>query len=91
MNIGFIGSGRMGSSIIGRLMSAGHALSVFDVDPRATAGCASEGPRSLRARRERQGRCDLVFVCVPGPKEVEAVCVGADGVFPSARARDRCC
>lgn len=86
MNIGFIGSGRMGSAIIGRLMSAGHVLSVFDIDPRATAGARDRGAKIVASPAGVAKESDLIFICVPGPKEVETVCVESDGVFPSARA-----
>lgn len=86
MNIGFIGIGRMGRPIVERLIAAGHILSVFDVDPQASARCLEVGAKICRSPAAIGADNGLTFICVPGPKEVDAVLSGADGLFSSIRA-----
>ena len=41
-HLGFVGVGRMGGPMAGRLIDAGHALTVFDVSDAATAPLMSK-------------------------------------------------
>ena len=43
MNVGFVGLGRMGRGMAGRILEAGHALTVFDLVPEATEALAAKG------------------------------------------------
>ena len=43
--IGFIGTGRMGGPMAGRLMDAGYALSVYDTQSEATKPLVARGAR----------------------------------------------
>ena len=45
MKVGFIGLGRMGSGMAGRILSGGHELAVFDA-----VACADGAHSSARAR-----------------------------------------
>ena len=80
MKIGFIGTGNIGLPIAGQLLKAGHTLLVHDirrtnVEPLLAAGAAwADTPASLAED------CDVVATCLPGPKEMEAVCLGAAGI-----------
>jgi 3-hydroxyisobutyrate dehydrogenase-like beta-hydroxyacid dehydrogenase len=80
MKIGFIGVGNIGAPIAGQLAAAGHSLVVHDIRREAAtallaAGAAwSESPAALAAR------CEVVTTCLPGPKEIEAVCLGPGGL-----------
>jgi 3-hydroxyisobutyrate dehydrogenase len=76
MKIGFIGVGNIGLPIAGQLLAAGHALVVYDLRREAAyallaAGAAwSESPAILGAQ------CEVVATCLPGPREMEEVCLG---------------
>jgi 3-hydroxyisobutyrate dehydrogenase-like beta-hydroxyacid dehydrogenase len=80
MKIGFIGVGNMGGPIASQLLRAGHALVVHDVRREAAnallrAGAAwSASPAALAAESE------VVATCLPGPAEMEAVCLRPDGL-----------
>lgn len=80
MRIGFIGTGNIGAPIAAQLLAAGHALMVHDrrrvAADRLVAGGAvwAESPSTLAAC------CEVVATCLPGPAEMEAVCLGADGI-----------
>ena len=76
MKIGFIGTGNIGAPIATQLLAAGHALVVHDIRPEAAnellaAGAAwSSSPAALAAE------CEVVATCLPGPAEMEQVCLG---------------
>ena len=80
MKIGFIGVGNIGAPIAGQLLRAGHDLVVHDIrraaaEPLLAAGAAwSESPAALAAESE------AVATCLPGPTEMEAVCLGPHGI-----------
>jgi 3-hydroxyisobutyrate dehydrogenase len=80
MKIGFIGVGNIGAPIAGQLLAAGHRLLVHDIrpaaaDPLLAAGAEwSESPGALAAQ------CEVVATCLPGPAEMEQVCLGPGGI-----------
>src|SRR5260221_2995471 len=80
MKIGFMGTGNIGRPIAGRLLRAGHALMVHDrrraaADALVAGGAAwSHSPAALAAE------CEVVATCLPGPPEMEAICLGPDGI-----------
>ena len=79
--IGFIGTGRMGSSIAGNIIKAGYPLVVYDVREGATTGLLERGARAARSPAEVARLGDVTFTCLPGPKEVAEVIDGADGIL----------
>lgn len=84
MRIGFIGLGRMGSSIALNLIRAGHALAVHDVRQLAADAHLRLGARWAESPRQAARDAELVFTCLPGPPEVEATVLGADGIADGA-------
>src|SRR5215472_9889494 len=50
--IGFVGLGRMGSRMAARLLSAGHSLTVFDIDDAAVAALPKRGAKAARSPKE---------------------------------------
>ena len=72
MRIGFIGTGAMGSPIAGRLRSAGHRLTVYDVRPQALSELAGQGATVAESPLEAAYGAEVVFTSLPGPREVEA-------------------
>jgi 3-hydroxyisobutyrate dehydrogenase len=81
MKVGFIGLGTMGGGMALNLRRAGHEVTIHDVREEAAArhieaGCAwADSPRAVGAAS------DVVFTSLPGPVEVEAVGLGADGLI----------
>lgn len=86
MKIGFIGLGNIGAPIAGQLLAAGHTLLVYDqrraaAEPLVAAGAQwSPSPAVLAAE------CEAVATCLPGPPEMEVVCLGPDGIAGGLRA-----
>jgi 3-hydroxyisobutyrate dehydrogenase len=85
MNIGFIGLGNMGMGMSSNLIKAGFPLSVYDVrkeiaEPILKAGASwADTPKSIAMES------DVILASLPGPKEVEAITLGENGVLESIR------
>ena len=67
--IAFIGVGRMGSAMAGRLIDAGHALTVHDPDPAATAPLVARGAKAAASVAEAVADVIVAMASVPGPAE----------------------
>ncbi len=72
MQIGFIGTGTMGTPIASCLIEAGHRLTVYDIRPEATSALTSRGAQPAASPRAAAAASEVVFTSLPGPDEVEA-------------------
>ena len=81
MRVGFIGLGTMGASMASNLQAAGHELSVNDVRREAAAPHLGAGAVWKDTPRQVAEGVEVVFTSLPGPAEVEAVALGADGLL----------
>jgi 3-hydroxyisobutyrate dehydrogenase len=81
MRIGFIGLGTMGRHMAANLQRAGHLLAVHDVRREAAEAHLAAGATWAATPREAATGAEVVFTSLPGPPEVEAVALGADGVI----------
>lgn len=84
MRIGFIGLGNMGGPMALNLMKAGHALVVHDVRQEAAKPHLEHGAKWAASPRAAAEGVELILTSLPGPPEVEAVAVGADGIIHGA-------
>ncbi len=80
MNIGFIGLGTMGTHMASHLQAAGHALAVHDLRREAATPHLAAGALWKDSPRQVAEAAEVVFTSLPGPREVEAVATGADGL-----------
>ncbi len=80
-NVGYIGLGNMGSGMAANLQQAGYNMVVHDLREGATRPYLERGARLGNSPADVAERCDVVFTSLPGPKEVEAVALGANGVL----------
>jgi len=80
MKIGFIGVGNIGAPIAGQLLAAGHTLVVHDLRRAAATALIDGGAQWAAAPAVLAAACEVVATCLPGPAEMEAVCLGADGI-----------
>jgi 3-hydroxyisobutyrate dehydrogenase len=85
MNVGFIGLGNMGAGMAGCLAKAGLALTVYDIRREAAQPLLEEGARWATTPGEIAAACDVIFTSLPGPREVEAVALGENGLVASIR------
>ncbi len=84
--IGWIGTGVMGSSMCGHLLTAGYRVTIHSrtrskAQPLLDRGAQwAENPRAVAAES------DVLFTMVGFPQDVQQVYFGTDGVFSGARA-----
>lgn len=81
MKIGFIGLGAMGLPMAANLQVAGHELRVHDVRREAAASLIAGGATWTDVPAQTASAAEIVFTCLPGPKEVEAVALGDAGLL----------
>jgi 3-hydroxyisobutyrate dehydrogenase-like beta-hydroxyacid dehydrogenase len=72
-SIAFIGVGRMGSPMAGRLVAAGHQVSVFDLDATAVASAVARGAVAGTDAVALQAAADITIASLPTPAIVERV------------------
>jgi len=85
MKIGFIGLGTMGASMASNLQAAGHELWVNDVRHEVAKPHVDAGAQWKDTARQVAESVEVVFTSLPGPVEVEAVALGADGLISGMR------
>ena len=83
--LGFVGLGRMGAPLAGRLMDAGHELAVYDRVEDAMAPLLARGARGCASPAEVASAAEVVFASLPTPDVVKQVALGEDGVLRGNR------
>ena len=82
MKVGFIGLGTMGAYMAANLSryleSSNHGFVVHDIRRESAAPFLAKGAAWAESPRQLAEACDVVFLSLPGPKEVEAVATAAD-------------
>jgi 3-hydroxyisobutyrate dehydrogenase-like beta-hydroxyacid dehydrogenase len=86
-HFGFVGVGRMGGPMAGRLIDAGHALTIFDVSAAAMAPLVARGATPAASPRALAAGVDSVFASLPTPDIVREVALGRDGIATGGRAK----
>ena len=81
MRIGFIGLGNMGGPMSLNLIKAGHRLVVNDIRREMAEPQLGGGAQWADTPTEVAAKSELVLTSLPGPKEVDAVAVGANGIL----------
>ena len=84
--IGFIGIGRMGGPMAGRLLDAGYSLCIYDSQVEATEALVARGARLAKSPAEVASSADIVLASLPTPDIVKAVALGPDGIVAGNRA-----
>ena len=85
--IGFVGIGRMGNPMGGRLLDAGYKLVVFDTQSEATKALVARGAQLATSPADVASKAEIVIVSLPTPDIVKAVALGPDGVIAGSRVR----
>ena len=86
-SLGFVGVGRMGGPMASRLIDAGHAVVVHDIDPSHTGPLAARGARVAANAAEVASAAETVLLSLPTPAIVEQVVSGPDGLARGNRVR----
>jgi 3-hydroxyisobutyrate dehydrogenase-like beta-hydroxyacid dehydrogenase len=83
MRVGFVGLGRMGSGMAGRILEAGHDLVVYDVLPQSTARAAAAGARVAASLADLCANREVVVTMLAEDAAVHAVVFGEGGLRDS--------
>ena len=81
MELGFIGTGVMGQSMVGHLLAAGHQVSVYNRTKSKTDGLIEKGAKWADNPSEVAANSEVVFTMVGYPSDVEEVYYGDKGIF----------
>ena len=84
--VGFIGLGNMGGGMSANIQRAGYPMVVFDIREGMTRPLLEGGARLGSSPAEVAQASDITFTSLPGPKEVEAVALGREGVLEGIRS-----
>jgi 3-hydroxyisobutyrate dehydrogenase len=79
--IGFVGLGTMGGTIVRSIRNAGYPMMVHDIRPEASRPFIEEGSQLAGSPADVARHCRIVFTSLPGPREVEEVALGANGLL----------
>ncbi len=85
MRIGFIGLGTMGGAASRHLMRGGHQLSVCDLQRERANDHVAAGATWAATPREAADGAEIVFTMVFGPKQIEQVMRGQDGLLSALK------
>lgn len=86
-HLGFVGIGRMGGPMSGRLLDAGHSLTVFDVSDAALAPLLARGAKRAATPKEVADSAEIVLTSLPTPDIVRRVALGDDGLIQGAKIK----
>lgn len=81
--IAFIGVGRMGSGMVGRLLAAGHQVTIFDPNAASLPPLVQAGARAAESAAAAAAAGRVVMTSLPGPdtvKSTAATIASAPGV-----------
>ena len=81
MDIGFIGVGNMGAGMANNLLKAGYTLTINDIRRDAAGPLLEKGARWAETPQQVAMQSEVTFTSLPGPPEVEAVALGAEGIL----------
>ncbi|HMK67457.1 MAG TPA: NAD(P)-dependent oxidoreductase, partial [Stellaceae bacterium] len=85
MQVGFIGLGTMGAGMAANMRKGGHKLVVYEARRATAEPFLAEGALWAESPRKVAEAVEVVFTSLPGPPEVEAVALGADGIIHGLR------
>ncbi len=86
MRVAFLGLGKMGSVMAGRLLASQGSLAVYDVDPKQTASLGGAGAKICGSIRELASNCDVVISMLPNDDVLRAATLGPDGLAAALAA-----
>lgn len=92
MKVAWIGVGRMGNPMAANVLKGGHRLTVHDVRRENATNLLESGAHWASTPAEAAVGQDVVAMCLPMPRDVEAVCLGGgsliEAVEPSSAVVD---
>lgn len=84
--LGFIGLGVMGERMCRNLVrKSGHKVVAFDSRKAPLEALSRDGSQAATSVADVAAQADIIFLSLPGEKEVRAVCLGPSGLLESGR------
>jgi 3-hydroxyisobutyrate dehydrogenase-like beta-hydroxyacid dehydrogenase len=84
--LGFIGTGVMGEPMCRNMaVKSGLPMLASDLRPQPLQRLRNHGVESAASAAEIAARADIVFLSLPGGRELEALCRGSDGLLEHSR------
>src|SRR5512143_2197224 len=84
--IGFIGLGLMGHGMAKNLVTKGYPLTVrVHRNRKPLEDLVAAGAKEVKTNADVARNADIVFLCVTGTPQVEAIVHGDDGLLAAAR------
>ena len=84
---GFAGVGRMGALMAPRLLSAGHAVYVFDISKDAMSAMEKLGAKSAASIADLANKAETIFLSLPNPEIVNGAALGKDGLIDGKKVK----
>ena len=84
---GFAGVGRMGALMAPRLLSAGHAVYVFDISKDAMTAMEKLGAKSAASIADLANQSETIFLSLPNPEIVNGAALGKDGLIDGNKVK----
>src|SRR6476659_10127920 len=85
--LGFIGVGRLGNHMAGRLLEAGYAVTIYATNETAIQRLEPRGAKRAASAADVAAQCETVLVSLPTPDIVKAVALGKAGVIEGGKAK----
>ncbi len=83
MKVGFIGLGRMGQGMAGRLLGAGHDLVIYDQIPALLTALGEAGATVATSVAEVTADREVVIDMLPHDAALESLVFSSDGLLDS--------
>jgi 3-hydroxyisobutyrate dehydrogenase-like beta-hydroxyacid dehydrogenase len=83
-SLGWLGTGRMGTAMASRLIQAGAQVTVWNRTRSRTDTLAAQGASVADTLGDLAG-CEIVFITVAGPSDLEQVVTGSHGLLSAER------
>jgi 3-hydroxyisobutyrate dehydrogenase-like beta-hydroxyacid dehydrogenase len=85
LHLGFIGIGRMGAPMAGRLLDAGHTLTIYDTVDAAVAPLVARGAKRASSAADVAAAAEVTLLSLPKPEVVAKVAEEITAVDGKAR------
>ena len=90
MQVGFIGLGTMGASMAANLQKSGYKLVVHDLQRQNASHHIQAGAQWAASPKAVAEACEVVFLSLPGPPEVEGVTLGKESLLEGFKKGSAC-
>lgn len=86
MEIGFIGTGVMGNSLVKHLLNAGHDVAIYTRTAKKAENLVAMGADLMESPKDVAQYAQVLFTMVGYPTDVEEIYFGGNGILDHAKA-----